>query len=574
MVALFLVFLLSIESFAAVVSDNDGSAFITKAEFDSLKNNFQNQIDQYNTSIDSKIDGAIASYLAGIKVEKMTDLPSLVEKYKDIYWCNDFSLFAKKGTWTAKNTRTSADAAVVQPDYTNREGYSFYMQNRGARIIFHNHNLWGAFIMPFRMAFESDNTGATRTSHRQASEIGMHILCLNVDDKETIRLDDPLRQHDRVFYLWCRFGMDTWGSGSSDPFGVMQGVKIADYPDRNYRMTVEPMDPDANSYLKMKYHIQYNYGTTPIDRWEIINFTDENTEAFPTQTEDYGTTAAAHENSDLTTFPMYDYCAPTINQANADKARIANMMIGKNSTYKMPILYNLKPGGRTGQTPFATPLGYTGGDGINPAEGMAYSYPDWSKWDKKTVTATFDLPEYVATLNKPTSTVTPGGWIQNNYPCGLYDTTQSTADISIPVTTLFNINTVKSPTAIYKNQNLRICAGIPIAEDLQNRGKLKVVIKADKKYDDVTQAAITNANAHIRFKKSDFTNSNNDYCTGTEDTDSGTSITFDDTHTINIKNKTFYIDVEKGDTIWMNIDPITLGQHIRITDMSVTLVTE
>ena len=70
LLALFLVVLMSIESFGAVVSDNDGSAFITKAEFDSLKNNFQSQIDQYNTSIDSKIDGAIASYLAGINVGK------------------------------------------------------------------------------------------------------------------------------------------------------------------------------------------------------------------------------------------------------------------------------------------------------------------------------------------------------------------------------------------------------------------------------------------------------------------------------------------------------------------------
>ena len=68
--ALFLVVLINIEGFAAVVSDNDGSAFITKAEFDSLKNNFQSQIDQYNTSIDSKIDGAIASYLAGISLHK------------------------------------------------------------------------------------------------------------------------------------------------------------------------------------------------------------------------------------------------------------------------------------------------------------------------------------------------------------------------------------------------------------------------------------------------------------------------------------------------------------------------
>ena len=66
LVALSLVLLLSIESFAAVVGDNDGAAFITKAEFDSLKSTFQSQIDRYNASIDNKIDGAIASYLSGI----------------------------------------------------------------------------------------------------------------------------------------------------------------------------------------------------------------------------------------------------------------------------------------------------------------------------------------------------------------------------------------------------------------------------------------------------------------------------------------------------------------------------
>ena len=84
MVALSLVLLLSIESFAAVVSDNDGSAFITKAEFDSLKNNFQSQIDQYNTSIDSKIDGAIASYLAGINLEKQEKKKILTGDWGDV----------------------------------------------------------------------------------------------------------------------------------------------------------------------------------------------------------------------------------------------------------------------------------------------------------------------------------------------------------------------------------------------------------------------------------------------------------------------------------------------------------
>ena len=62
--------ILSMNSFGAAVSDNDGSAFITKAEFDSLKNNFQNQLNQYNSNIDNKINAAIASYVAGVKTSK------------------------------------------------------------------------------------------------------------------------------------------------------------------------------------------------------------------------------------------------------------------------------------------------------------------------------------------------------------------------------------------------------------------------------------------------------------------------------------------------------------------------
>ena len=53
--------------------------FITRAEFDSLKNNFQSQIDQYNSSIDSKIDGAIAAYLAGIKLSNITTYDVIIK---------------------------------------------------------------------------------------------------------------------------------------------------------------------------------------------------------------------------------------------------------------------------------------------------------------------------------------------------------------------------------------------------------------------------------------------------------------------------------------------------------------
>ena len=52
---------------AAVVSDNDGASFITKAEFDSAKNSFQATINDFNTSIDDKISNAISAYIAGAK---------------------------------------------------------------------------------------------------------------------------------------------------------------------------------------------------------------------------------------------------------------------------------------------------------------------------------------------------------------------------------------------------------------------------------------------------------------------------------------------------------------------------
>ena len=73
-----LIFILCINNFAAVVSDNDGSAFVTKSEFDALKNSFASQIENYNNSIEQKIDGAIAAYLAGLRVSTRYVLKSIL----------------------------------------------------------------------------------------------------------------------------------------------------------------------------------------------------------------------------------------------------------------------------------------------------------------------------------------------------------------------------------------------------------------------------------------------------------------------------------------------------------------
>ena len=99
---------MSINSFAAVVGDNDGAAFITKAEFESLKNDFQTQINRYNSSLDNKIDGAIASYLAGVTVAKVSQLVNLTTTAK-----NDSAYNIGFVSWEAPNvSRDAVDVAA------------------------------------------------------------------------------------------------------------------------------------------------------------------------------------------------------------------------------------------------------------------------------------------------------------------------------------------------------------------------------------------------------------------------------------------------------------------------------
>lgn len=96
-IAILLVFVLSVSLYAAIVSDNDGSAFITKAEFEAMKDSFNSQIDGYNKSIDGKIDGAIASYLSGIQLSTSEKLKNCTSK---VVYPLQFQMQNKLLNWT------------------------------------------------------------------------------------------------------------------------------------------------------------------------------------------------------------------------------------------------------------------------------------------------------------------------------------------------------------------------------------------------------------------------------------------------------------------------------------------
>ena len=114
--------------FSAVISDNDGSAFVTKSEFEALKKSFNEQIEKYNTSIDSKIDGVIANYLAGINLNDadITDYwERIVEISSNNFWISNYVSSSYASIVNAGLSTYSSGQNVV----TKRELYYKYWSN-------------------------------------------------------------------------------------------------------------------------------------------------------------------------------------------------------------------------------------------------------------------------------------------------------------------------------------------------------------------------------------------------------------------------------------------------------------
>ena len=535
--SLTLVLFLCIESFAAVVADNDGSAFITKAEFDSLKNNFQSQIDQYNTSVDSKIDGAIAAYLAGIRVTTKDTIVPLVEKYQDIYWCHDFSIEAKTKKWTSRTNSTITNTATVQPNFDNQNGWTYWRKDRGARfgLIFPSN--FGVATAGARLAFQSDGTYTKTTTDNpnNADTYVCPILTLKVVGDNIIDTN-PLINFYECQYNMFRFGLDHQSNVSMN---ITQGVRDIE---------VTPINAaSADEYFRIKLTQVQASGN--ISHTQIWN--NKNTYAFSALTTDFSTTVPGRNattlESERLTFPLYSYFADSDALVAANQERIYNMMLGTRPAYRIPFLYDYKLGGPSGQVT----TGYESTSGIS-----IYSFCDWSRWATRPIAATFTMGRLVG--------ANAGG----GNPLYEQNVTITSTDVTInvPVVTRFYVRDLKSPIAIYKNENLNVCGGIPILAEAQKAGTLKVKIKSEKAYDDPSKGSIANANAHIKFKKTTFTDTLTNYASGTYGS-TETSATFDGSQTINIKEETFKLNVNKGEDIWLNIDPITLGQHIKITSL-------
>lgn len=117
---------ITLNSFAAIVSDNDGAAFVTKFEFENLKSNFQTEVNNYNSSLDRKIDGKITTYLEALKIPQ--PVTNLVNKYEDLVGSKMTWLYAIPGSGTKSRV---AEVSLTSTGYLTRKSVSNFYYNAG-----------------------------------------------------------------------------------------------------------------------------------------------------------------------------------------------------------------------------------------------------------------------------------------------------------------------------------------------------------------------------------------------------------------------------------------------------------
>ena len=231
-IALILVLLFSIESFAAVVGDNDGAAFITKAEFDSMKNDFQSQLDRYNSSLDNKIDGAIASYLSGIKIKQKTDLPQLCSNYSLMRWTNDLYVYGMWRKFTNRTTYNSSAGKVWFKPSLNEKRYT--LGETQFRIYDGIGNGYGYSALHWVIRFTSFGPGVTRTEYNSGSPRVPAAAMLMYKDSEGWYLPDNCLLNLGSIGCWKGVPPHFTGSGynltsTELVFHAMENVGTAGY---------------------------------------------------------------------------------------------------------------------------------------------------------------------------------------------------------------------------------------------------------------------------------------------------------------------------------------------------------
>ena len=555
---------------AAVVSDNDGSAFITKAEFDSLKNNFQAQLDSYNSSIDSKIDSAIASYLAGITVEKSRKIEPLISNYQEIRWMHGPYMYFTNRKFTAYadadgNYTDKTQWQIINPD--NRrgcigDGYTW----------FHDWLYVGFKQLAITMMLHPFNVPWAWGTHRAESNHSRGPSIFAALTKEGSKWAvynengglQAERGHASRLYTRIHRGESV---GAGDWSNVLSGNTIANGNNSDLRLTNNGLgDGEILNYTIT--NIKWGAGSSwPTDA-KVKSVIKQIYNPSFIETEECNLWYQGDGGRALKTgcgFEGYmgdNYSRVGNNLVEDNRWKTERQFKGDMNNF----IFGMWGANVSGDTNAAPPI------------------------IKNDYTYYIDLsgsPNYVPV---PFRAKACGLGLQDQYQDGdLRGTVQAgphtLGDITLRFPLFYRVRWADMLSGEFKYKGESICKsdGYPIVDNIEKDGKIKLKIKYEEKTDNDTSVVTLTPDQKIKtyFKNKPFTDTSGTYYEGYTNIDgTGTQVELNGNEwnqdaTTGSREITVNIPVKKGDIIWMRIDPLASnGVYCAMNDISCELITE
>ena len=480
--------LLSFNSFAAAVSDNDGSAFITKSEFDSLKNNFQAQIDRYNTSIDMKIDSAIASYLSGIRAVASEPSKVLVDNYSDMMWVGDYNIYGRWKKWTSNTAMTSDMNNKWFTPSLNEKRHTFRSPNGSYYSSWTQAWTQQTTYFEFMGSTFSNGVCVARYSEwarNNESGVPTFIMQLKEDDDGNWVVDRPVN----IYALSAHsMSSDHTQSGTTGTDAYAWGNS------RWWATGIEILDKEATDIIKFKVSAQKLGSTatsTYIDRLTPANFPfpctwcDDYghnagggfTDKFDTQTQVYSTSTGITTSNYFSTGCTWNKIDTS--SANVQFEFLRNMMLGRTNSQQVNAAYFKVYRGERGQYDFTK------------------SSTSGTMSGKITNLATYNSR----------------GPIQSD---GI-TTTNTTVDVStsfsVPHWPTENLKDLTSGRFVYNGKGLKYGEGFPLRIDNQTNGYLQ--ISFDSSCEGINNGGkLSSQDLRIDMRKENFLSSTTNWAQG------------------------------------------------------------
>ena len=589
--AVSLALILCFNGYAAIVSDNDGSAFVTKAEFDALKSNFKSQIEQYNESIDNKIDGAIAAYLAGIRLVNSESYEVPIANYKSMKWINDLLMWNTQRTWDAGATTNYSQSgwAWRRAAWSNVRNIRQEGTDLASTWLAAGTKRQTTWMMNIKPNIESNTKfGKSDFINNRLGNRAVPVLVLDLplidgynvlkDGQNKLFIESISEVYGNINPRWEEGYEYQSGSGATTRiwnqmqyFVTTPKTKVILSSDSDYWMKLEARVGHYNNVYKLKsdgvnYEPREWNEITDAYKWTIWQNFDSKAGTFAQPANWFVKAPRSERNTGFISVLEYLDLGGDITGINDNKGNNyrAELSVAYRNSYQMyeTILNDFMLGQNSSQI-----CNVGNQKDVDEVSGSTWRY-DWSdsEWADMSVDYTFYVnPQaHVIDAYKLSGLTADDFKYVSETPC----------TIKWPLWPRLSVMDLRHSQYVLNNVPLKVGQGLPLIVSASNNGILKMKFKYKV---NVQNGSNPSQKAKIYVKKNDFTtNVSSDYyenqATTTTTEGSLNGYVMETNNTLE-----FSIHVIKEDSVWMRLSPFDTdpsGLYAVIDDIQLQLEAE